>query len=147
MSSDLYKRSRNEKYKQYFTQSSDMIKIYARYSIDRMTCELPSISKPWEVGCAGVPLFWNPATKTVYNDSLDTHTLVIGPTGSKKSRLVAMPQVRILGSCKENMIVTDPKAEIYRRTASFLEKQGYRIFVLNLRTPSLGDMWNPLTIP
>lgn len=121
--------------------------MFARYSLEQVKCEPPRMSKPWDKGCAGVPLFWDPTTKTVYNDSLDTHTLVIGPTGSKKSRLVAMPQVRILGAGKENMIISDPKAEIYRRTASYLERQGYRIQVLNLRTPNLGDTWNPLSIP
>ena len=145
--SDLYQRSCMGKYKQYFAQNSDITKAYAKYSIDRMKCEPPLYGRSWEEGRAGVPILWERSANVVYNDHTDTHTLVIGPPGSKKSRLVAMPLVRILGVEKENMIITDPKAEIYNRTASFLASQGYRIHILNLRTPDLGDAWNPLTIP
>lgn len=80
-------------------------------------------------------------------DSSDAHTLIIGSTGSKKSRLVVMPSIYILGDAEESMIVSDPKAEIYERTAGFLEEQGYQIQVINLRSPSLGNSWNPLSIP
>ena len=146
-SSDLYKKSKSSKYRRYFSQKNDIINEFARYHIGTMECESPHVFKQWERGVAGVPVFWDPITRTVYNDNTDTHTLVIGPTGSKKSRLIAMPQVRIIGTAKENMIITDPKAEIYRRTASFLESQGYTIRVINLRTPDLGDMWNPLLVP
>lgn len=80
-------------------------------------------------------------------DSSDSHTLIIGSTGSKKSRLVVMPSIYILGDAGESMIVSDPKAEIYERTAGFLAERGYRIQIINLRTPSLGNSWNPLNIP
>lgn len=80
-------------------------------------------------------------------DSSDSHTLVIGSTGSKKSRLVVMPTIHILGDAGESMIVSDPKAEIYERTANFLAEQGYEIQIINLRDPSVGNSWNPLNIP
>lgn len=98
-------------------------------------------------GIGGVPLSYNNETAKVYVDTSDTHTLIIGPTASKKSRLVAMPTVKILGAAGESMIIADPKAEIYNRTANDLEKRGYDILVLNLREPSLGSAWNPLSIP
>lgn len=147
ISSDLYKRSISERYRKYFLQSTEISNQYSRYSISEKEFSIPFTTKPWEKGCSGVPVFWEPSTQNVYCDHLDNHTIVIGPTGSKKSRLVAMPQAYILGSAKESMIITDPKAEIYQRTASYLEKQGYKIQVLNLRNPNLGDMWNPLIIP
>lgn len=58
-----------------------------------------------------------------------------------------MPYVRILGSVGESMIISDPKAEIFNRTASYLKEKGYEIFVLNLRSPLYGKCWNPLSIP
>lgn len=58
-----------------------------------------------------------------------------------------MPTVRILGQSGESMIISDPKAEIYYRTAGELEKLGYQIIVLNFRTPIAGNGWNPLSIP
>ena len=145
--SDLYKRSISERYRKYFLQSSEISNRYSRYSIKEKKFLLPADLKPWEKGGSGVPVFWEPSSQCVYCDHLDNHTLVIGPTGSKKSRLVAIPQAFILGAAKENMIISDPKAEIYRRTASYLESQGYKVQVLNLRNPNLGDMWNPLIIP
>ena len=95
----------------------------------------------------GLPLDWNKREKTIYIDSSDTHTVVIGATGSKKSRLIAMPSVYILGDAGESMIISDPKAEIYKRTASFLKGKGYDIHVVNIRQPNRGSAWNPLFIP
>ena len=80
-------------------------------------------------------------------DSSDSHSLIIGATGSKKSRLIVMPSIYILGYAGESMIVSDPKAEIYGRTATLLLQQGYKIEVINLRDPFLGNSWNPLSIP
>ena len=45
------------------------------------------------------------------------------------------------------MIITDPKGEIYRYSASYLKEQGYKIIVLNFREPQRGNSWNPLTLP
>ncbi len=145
--SQIYKKSISSEYKQYFAQINKYTKPYAKYLLDHMICQNSEVTTPWDAGIAGVPLYWSPTNRTVSVDHTDNHTLVIGPTGSKKSRLIAMPQVRILGSAKENMIISDPKSEIYQRTASFLKNQGYQIFVLNLRAPQRGNAWNPLAIP
>jgi type IV secretion system protein VirD4 len=98
-------------------------------------------------GGGGVPLAWREEDKTVFLDTSDSHTLIIGATGSKKSRLLVMPTVKLLGCAGESMIITDPKAEIYERNAAELSKNGYKIFVINLRNPSEGNCWNPLEIP
>ena len=95
----------------------------------------------------GVPLGQLKDGTEILVDSSDSHSLIIGATGSKKSRLVVMPSVYILAYAGESMIVSDPKAEIYGRTAALLLKQGYKIEVINLREPSLGNSWNPLSIP
>jgi type IV secretion system protein VirD4 len=98
-------------------------------------------------GDGGVPLAWRADDKTVYIDTSDTHTMIIGATGSKKSRLLVMPTVKILAQAGESMIITDPKAEIYERTAWDLKDKGYKISVVNLRDPLDGDCWNPLWLP
>lgn len=95
----------------------------------------------------GVPLGTACDGEEILIDSSDSHTLIIGSTGSKKSRLVIMPSMYILGMAGESMIVSDPKAEIYGRTAGFLKDKGYNIQVINLRNPSYGNSWNPLSIP
>lgn len=145
----VYNKSISKKYGIYFEPISNMIKPFRRYSLTSGNILPKDISgkKPWESGQAGVPLAWNKSDNTVAVDHTDSHTLVIGPTGSKKSRLVIMPLVRILASAGESMIISDPKAEIYNRTAAYLGKNDYTIFVLNLRSPMHGQCWNPLSIP
>ena len=41
-------------------------------------------------------------------------------------------------------IFTDPKGELYDRTAGYLKQNGYDIKVLNLVRPQYSDGYNPL---
>ncbi|MCI8519610.1 MAG: type IV secretory system conjugative DNA transfer family protein, partial [Clostridia bacterium] len=41
-------------------------------------------------------------------------------------------------------VFTDPKGELYDKTAGFLKKNGYEIKVLNLVRPQNSDGYNPL---
>lgn len=95
--------------------------------------------------CTGVPLLCT--GEQIYVDREDSHTIIFGSTGSKKTRLVIMPTVRLLGLAGESMILIDPKAELYDRTANDLAHRGYTIVAINFRNPSIGDCWNPLEIP
>ena len=45
------------------------------------------------------------------------------------------------------MIITDPKAELYKGAANSLKEKGYKIVVLNFREPEKGNAWNPLILP
>ena len=83
---------------------------------------------------------------TVYVDDSDTHSLIIGSTGSKKSRLFAMPMLEIIRRSGESVIVTDPKGELYDLTAKSFEDSGYQVFVINLRDPAKSNGWNPLLL-
>jgi len=82
-----------------------------------------------------------------YVDAEDSHTIIFGSTGSKKTRVMIMPTVRLLALANESMIVVDPKAELYDRTAADLQDRGYEIYAINFRDPSYGNSWNPLHIP
>ena len=93
----------------------------------------------------GIPLFAD--SDAVYVEQTDTHSLIIGSTGSKKTRLIGMPALRLYAKAGESFIATDPKAELYERTLPLLKKQGYRVFVLNLRDPSRSNGWNPFIVP
>ena len=95
----------------------------------------------------GVPLLYEENEHTVYVDATDSHSLIIGSTGSKKTRLVVLPLIHLLCYANESMIISDPKAEIYNRTAYTLQQNGYKVSVLNFRNPSFGEGWNPLAIP
>lgn len=134
-----------------FSKATDITKPLAPYVMngkEQPHILPPKIKPSFDFGgTGGVPVYYNPEEKKTYIDQTDKHTMVFGSTASKKSRLVAMPTVMILAAAKESMIISDPKAEIYLRTASFLSSQGYNVQVLNLREPQYGSAWNPLYIP
>lgn len=42
------------------------------------------------------------------------------------------------------MIITDPKGEIFRKTADMLKRKNYIVRVFNLKDMTHSDRWNPL---
>lgn len=74
------------------------------------------------------------------------HTLIIGTTGSGKTTLVIEPTIRILPKTAEKpcLVITDPKGELYNNHSIQLREAGYRIMVLDLRSPYASTRWNPL---
>lgn len=95
----------------------------------------------------GVPLMYDAAQGRMIVDGTDTHSLVFGSSGSKKTRSVVLPTIHMLMHAQESMIIHDAKGELYKRTANLLECSGYRVIAVNLRQPELGHAWNPLAIP
>lgn len=62
-------------------------------------------------------------------------------SGSGKSTTYSIPNAyQMLGS----YVFTDPKGELYDRTAGYLKEHGYKIKVLNLVHPQYSDGYNPL---
>ena len=69
------------------------------------------------------------------------NVLVVGGSGSGKSASYSIPNAhQMLGS----YVFTDPKGELYDRTAGYLREHGYKIKVLNLVHPQFSDGYNPL---
>ena len=62
-------------------------------------------------------------------------------SGSGKSASYVIPNAyQLLGS----YVFTDPKGELYDKTAGFLKHKGYDVKVLNLVNPQKSDGYNPL---
>lgn len=95
----------------------------------------------------GVPLMYNGAMEQLVVDPTDSHTLVFGSSGSKKTRTVVMPSIHVLAQAGESMIIHDAKGELYARTAAMLMRNGYDVIPVNFRKPECGYAWNPLDIP
>ena len=93
----------------------------------------------------GVPLLT--MGDKVYVDASDSHTIIFGATGSKKTRMFAMPSLRIFARAGESFVVTDPKGELYQRTSGEVVQMGYEVCCLNLRDMECGESWNPLDLP
>ena len=71
----------------------------------------------------------------------NTNVMVIGGSGAGKSASFVIPNVLgLLGS----YVFTDPKGELYDKTASYFRANGYDVKVLNLVTPAASDGFNPL---
>ena len=71
----------------------------------------------------------------------NVNVLVVGGSGSGKSASYSIPNAyQLLGS----YVFTDPKGELYDRTAGYLKANGYEIKVLNLVRPQYSDGYNPL---
>ena len=84
--------------------------------------------------------------QNVYVDDSDSHSIVFGSTGSKKTRMLIMPTIEILKRAGESFIVTDPKGEICQKTAGDLYKFGYHKIIINFREFNKGYKWNPLSL-
>ena len=74
----------------------------------------------------------------------DTHSLIIGATGSMKTRAVLVPTLLSIAEKGENLVVSDPKGEIFDLTSGYLEKLGYEVRCINFRDMSRSNRWNPL---
>ncbi len=75
-------------------------------------------------------------------DGKNGNILVIGGSGAGKSASFVIPNAfQMLGS----YIFTDPKGELYDRTAGIFKARGYDVHVINLVDPRVSDGYNPLS--
>ncbi len=95
---------------------------------------------------SGIPIHYVNEGKA-YIDSSDRHTMVIGGTGSKKSRCCLGPLTEFIAPTSESVLVIDPKGEILDWTYGSFRAHGRDVRVFDLRTPSTGDRWNPMHMP
>lgn len=93
----------------------------------------------------GIPLL--AMNQKVYVDATDTHSMIFGATGSKKTRMFAMPSIGVFARGGESFVVTDPKGEIYERTVGDVLQHGHHVTCINLRDFRAGETWNPLSLP
>ncbi len=90
---------------------------------------------------------------TVHNGKYDIcmkdefHAMVIGATASGKTSLTILPTIRIFGHSgeKPDMVISDPKGELYQKTANILKEEGYRVYKYDLREPFTSSRWNPMS--
>lgn len=68
------------------------------------------------------------------------NVLVVGGSGAGKSRGYALPNIM---QCSCSMIITDPKAELLRKTGGLLKEKGYEVRVFDLINPETSFCYNP----
>lgn len=71
---------------------------------------------------------------------LNANVLCVGGSGKWKTTGEVIPNLLHMGP---SFVVTDPKGSVYKKTAAYLHKNGYKIQVLNLKTFKETDYYNP----
>ncbi len=94
---------------------------------------------------AGVPMSLMGKNLFACTDK-EFHTFIIGESGCGKTRRTIYTTVSLMAKTGESMVIADPKGEIYRNTSNMLKNKGYNVKVINFRTPSRGNRWNPLAL-
>ncbi len=82
----------------------------------------------------------------VYTEK-DSHIGVIAATRLGKTTSYVIPNVLSMArrKNKRNMVLTDPKGEIYAATAATLKEEGYKVLIINFRDYLHSEYWNPIT--
>ena len=85
-----------------------------------------------DINKAGFPVWYekeNGKFKNVYYDNKSPHYVLIGSTGSGKSITVSIPICIQFATAKEkhSVVITDPKAELFKTTGKIFENNGYEI--------------------
>lgn len=75
-----------------------------------------------------------------YKHRRNLNVLAVGGSGAGKSRGYALPNIM---QCNCSMIITDPKAELLRKTGGLLKKKGYEVRVFDLINPDTSFCYNP----
>ena len=75
-----------------------------------------------------------------YKHKRNLNVLVVGGSGAGKSRTYAIPNIM---QCNCSMVITDPKAELLRKTGGVLERNGYEVRVFDLISPETSWCYNP----
>ncbi len=80
--------------------------------------------------------------ENVYIDTSESHTLIVGGSGSGKSRRIISESVLTLIGTTENAIIYDPKGEIRGLTQTMLMDDGFKCLSIDLRSPKSSAGWN-----
>ena len=107
--------------------------------------ELTKVDKDLNILRSGTPLTYD--DNNIYITDKDHHTLVIGSTGSGKIQSVVLPQIKLAMYTGESLIVKDNNGELYEQIANHLEDKGYKVLAYNFQDTTLGNNYNPLSLP
>ncbi len=119
---------------------------YSRWATEEeLKSKLTQISYDSEIKKSGIPLMYD--DKYLYIKDDESHTMVIGSAGSGKTQTTMLTQLRLAIKANESFVIHDVKGEVYDLLSGELKKQNYNIVVINLDNPTVGNNFNPLTLP
>lgn len=83
----------------------------------------------------------------VYSITGDMHSLFVGPTRRGKTMTFVLPMIYSYINAQENMVIHDPKGELYAHSKAYLEQSGYKVIKIDFVNPECSDGWNPFDVP
>ena len=96
---------------------------------------------------SGIPLDVDASSEGSFATSKEElHCFIVGDTGCGKTRRLIVPAIRLMAKAGESLVISDPKGELFRKTADALAYHDYDIKVVNMRNPGLGQRWNPFAL-
>lgn len=83
-----------------------------------------------------------------FNFANSVHNLVVGTTGTGKTKCLLIPTVLLMAKSKNkpSMLILDIKGEIMEKTFNTVKEEGYETHILDLRKPELSEGYNPLRL-
>ena len=99
------------------------------------------------INISGFPVWYEKEKgkfKNVYYDNKSPHYVLIGSTGSGKSITVSIPICIQFATAKEkhSVVLTDPKAELFKTTGKIFEDNGYNVVTIDFRNPTKSSKIN-----
>ena len=99
------------------------------------------------INMSGFPVWYEKEKgkfKNVYYDNKSPHYVLIGSTGSGKSITVSIPMCIQFATAKEkhSVVLTDPKAELFKTTGKIFEENGYNVVTIDFRNPTKSSKIN-----
>ena len=82
--------------------------------------------------------------EVLYTIDHDSHLLCLGATRSGKTRCVVLETIGALALAGESMFITDVKGELTDFTRLYLERLGYKVYILDFKNPEKSDKYNLL---
>lgn len=79
---------------------------------------------------------------TIYTNTQDTHTMVIGATRCGKTRCSVLETICTLALAGESIIAMDPKSELYGYSCVMLKRLGYEVITLDFKDPQRSNQYN-----
>ncbi|MFA6777335.1 MAG: type IV secretory system conjugative DNA transfer family protein, partial [Bacilli bacterium] len=95
---------------------------------------------------AGVPILFSKDLNYVWVDNKTPHYLYLGSSGSGKTVTAVIPLASFIATAKtpRSLFITDPKGEIYSATSKMFADNGYKVYTIDFRNPSLSNRINLL---
>ena len=81
------------------------------------------------------------ASNDTFRTGLNNNDLIIGPTGSGKTRYYVKPN---LLNANESLVVTDTKGNLYKEMGPALREAGYNVLLLDMTDPAHSIGYEPL---